>query len=56
MLFLSFLDPNKWNMATTAPSNSVPLAEVEVVGANAFQNTCSQVLVAVNNETPLPKP
>lgn len=40
----------------TAPSNSVPRPVLIVVGENAFQMILSQMLVAMNNEIPEPKP
>jgi hypothetical protein len=39
-----------------APSNSVPRPVLMVVGENAFHTMFSQMLVAMNNEIPEPKP
>lgn len=39
-----------------APSNSVPLPVLIVVGENAFQMIVSQMFVAMNSEMPDPRP
>lgn len=39
-----------------APSNSVPLPVLMVVGEKAFQMIVSQMFVAMNNEIPDPRP
>lgn len=39
-----------------APSNSVPLPVLIVVGENAFQMMVSQMFVAMNREIPDPRP
>lgn len=46
----------RWNSAMMAPSNSVPLPVLIVVGENAFQIIVSQMLVAMNREMPDPRP
>ncbi len=47
---------SRWNRATMAPSNSVPLPVLMVVGENDFQMMLSQMLVAMKSEMPDPKP
>ena len=46
----------KWNNAITAPSNSVPWSVLIVIGEKLFHNMFSQILVAINNEIPEPRP
>jgi hypothetical protein len=45
-----------WNKAIKAPSNSVPLPVLTVVGLNDFQTMLSQMLTAIKSEIPDPKP
>ena len=40
-------------MAITAPSNSVPLPVLIVVGEKAFQTIVSQIFVAIKREIPI---
>jgi len=44
----------RWNSAMMAPSNSVPLPVLIVVGENAFQMIVSQMLVAMKARTCVP--
>lgn len=46
----------RWNSAMMAPSNSVPLPVLIVVGENAFQMIVSQMFVAMKREIPEPSP
>lgn len=56
MLTLSGRVIMRWNSAMMAPSNSVPLPVLIVVGENAFQIIVSQIFVAMNREIPDPRP
>jgi hypothetical protein len=53
---LSLRVSSRWKNATTAPSNSVPLPVLIVVGLNAFQMMFSQMFVAMKREMPEPNP
>lgn len=46
----------RWKSAMMAPSNSVPLPVLIVVGENAFQMIVSQMFVAMKREIPEPSP
>lgn len=46
----------KWKRAIIAPSNSAPCSVRIVIGEKLFQRIISQMFVAMNKETPLPRP
>lgn len=50
------LTTRRWKRASTAPSNSVPLPVLIVVGENALHTMFSHMLVAMKREIPEPNP
>jgi hypothetical protein len=53
---LSDLVTKEWKSAITAPSYSVPISVLVVMGEKAFHKIVSQTLVAMKREIPLPNP
>jgi hypothetical protein len=46
----------EWKRAIMAPSYSVPISVLVVIGEKAFQTMVSQILVAMKREIPDPNP
>jgi len=53
---LSYLVIKEWKRAIMAPSYSVPISVLVVIGEKAFQTIVSHILVAIKREIPLPNP